>query len=123
MSDETVAPGGRYGYRLAPLAGGAPLGETWLDVPRGMTAFALRGVAPNPVTAGARVRFALPAAGAATFALLDPQGRRVRQWSLVGEPGERELALGGLGALHPGVYWLLLIQGANEASMRIAVVR
>lgn len=123
VSDETVAPGGRYGYRLAPVAGGAPLGETWLDVPRALAAFALRGAWPNPVTAAARVRFALPAGNEATLELVDLQGRRQLQWSAGNAAGERELALSGLDRLAPGVYWLRLQQGANVASARIAIVR
>lgn len=121
--DAAVAPGARYGYRLAPLAGGAPLGETWLDVPRERAAFALRGAWPNPVRDGAQVRFALPDAGPATLALLDAQGRVHRTWALAGEPGERTFALDGLGAVPPGIYWLRLAQGERVASARVAILR
>lgn len=123
VTDATITPGARYGYRLAPAFGGAALGETWLDVPRGAAAFALRGVAPNPVSADARVRFALPEPGEAVLTLLDPQGRRVSEWRADGASGERELALTGFGRLAPGLYWLRLRQGAREASVRIAIVR
>lgn len=123
VDDAAVAPGARYGYRLAPASGGAPLGETWVEVPRGATAFALRGVAPNPVRDGARVRFALPAAEAATLALLDPQGRVVREWRAGGAAGEREVSLDGLEGLAPGLYWLRLRQGARTASALVVSVR
>lgn len=123
VTDGSVAAGARYGYRLAPEAGGAALGETWIDVPRAGAAFALRGVAPNPVGGEARVRFTLPAAGEAVLTLLDPQGRSVREWRAGGAPGEREVALSGFERLAPGRYWLRLRQGANEASARIAIVR
>ena len=123
VTDESVVAGGRYGYRLAPAAGGAPLGETWLDVPRGPAVFALHGAWPNPVMGVARVRFALPEAGEATLVLIDAQGRSVREWRADSAPGERELALTGLDGLAPGLYWLRLRQGGSEASARIAIVR
>lgn len=122
-TDEAVAAGARYGYRLAPEAGGAALGETWIDVPRASAAFALRGVAPNPASGEARVRFALPDPGEAVLTLNDLQGRRLRAWNVGGVPGENELALNGLGSLPPGLYWLRLRQGASEARVRIALVR
>lgn len=121
--DFAVAPGARYGYRLAPAAGGAPLGETWVEVPLGATAFALRSVGPNPVRDGARVRFALAERGPAALELLDPQGRVVREWALGAVAGEREASLDGLAGLAPGLYWLRLRQGAREAAVRMAVVR
>jgi hypothetical protein len=121
--DTDVAPGARYGYRLASAAGGAALGETWIAVPLASPAFALHGVSPNPAADGARVRFALPGPGPATLALLDAQGRTVAAWSVAKRGGEQELALSGLGSVAPGVYWLRLRQGAFEASSRVALLR
>lgn len=124
LDDRDVTPGARYGYRLAPAAGGAPLGETWLEVPRAPAAFALLGVAPNPVSGVSRVRFALAAdAGEARLALVDPQGRVVREWRADGAAGEREVSLDGLDGLAPGLYWLRLRQGVRQATVRMAVVR
>ena len=121
VDDASVAPGARYGYRLAPAAGGAPLGETWLEVPRTAVAFALRGVAPNPVTDGSRVRFSLTEAGPATLALVDPQGRVRHTWALGAGAGEREFALDGLGTVAPGVYWLRLAQWPRAAAARVVL--
>ena len=121
--DTEVAPGSRYGYRLAPVAGGAPLGEAWVAVPLATPAFGLRGVSPNPVTLGSRVRFALPTAGEATLALVDLQGRVARRWTVRAGAGEQELALGDLGPAGPGIYWLRLTCGDGQASCRIVLVQ
>lgn len=123
VTDEAVVAGARYGYRLAPASGGAPLGETWVEVPLAAPALALHGAWPNPVNDGARVRFALPAAGGATLTLLDTQGRVRRRWDVRAGAGEQEFALGGLGRLGPGVYWIRLCQGACTAATPIAIVR
>lgn len=119
--DGAVAPGARYGYRLAPAAGGAPLGETWLEVPRETPALALHGVAPNPAREGARVRFALPEPGAARLRLLDPQGRVVREWRFEGAAGESQFPLAGIEGLAPGVYWLELVQAGRFRFARVVV--
>lgn len=121
VTDEDVLAGARYAYRLAPLDGGAALGETWVEVPLAASAFAMRGVWPNPVTSGARVRFTLPAGGPATLSLHDVQGRERRRWDVKSEGGEQELTLGALDGLAPGVYWLRLEQGANRVSTRLVI--
>jgi len=72
VSDASVVAGARYAYRLAPLAGGAALGETWIEVPLAATALALRldypGLPVLPVCADFTARFALPSVE--TLALL-----------------------------------------------------
>jgi len=123
VTDVAVAAGGRYGYRLAPASGGAPLGETWLDVPRRPAALALRSVWPNPLASGSRVRYELPADGVATLELLDAQGRRRAVWQAGNSSGENGLALDGLDRLVPGAYWLRLRQGHGEAAVRVTLVR
>jgi hypothetical protein len=123
MTDEDVLAGARYGYRIAPLAGGAALGEAWVEVPLAATAFALRGIWPNPVTSDARVRFTLPAAGEVTLTLLDAQGRRVRGWRLALPAGSHDLVLDGLEQVAAGLYWLRLEQGTGMATARLSVVR
>jgi hypothetical protein len=123
VTDKNVLAGARYAYRLTPLAGGAALGETWIEVPLASPAFALRGAWPNPVTSSARVRFALPVAGEATLTLLDAQGRRVRDWRFALPEGTHDLALDGVGQAAAGVYWLRLEQGGRGATVRLSVVR
>ena len=122
VTDEDVLAGARYAYRLAPLAGGAALGETWIEVPLATPAFALRGVWPNPVTSGSRVRFALPAAGQTTLSLLDAQGRRVRHWRFALPEGTHDLALEWIERAPAGMYWLRLEQGGRMATARLSVV-
>lgn len=122
VTDTDVLAGARYAYRVAPAAGGAALGETWLEVPRATAAFALRGVWPNPVAGEARARFAItPGAGPATLALHDVHGRERRRWPVGAAGGEGTLALDGLDALPAGVYWLRLRQGTQRAAVRVVV--
>jgi hypothetical protein len=81
-------------------------------------AFALHPSAPNPAPAGTRLRFDLPAAGAATLRVFSAAGRLAREWNLgVLPPGRHRLQWDGTGAagrrLAAGVYFTRLeVSGA-----------
>ncbi|MCE9627362.1 MAG: T9SS type A sorting domain-containing protein [Candidatus Eisenbacteria bacterium] len=64
------------------------------DVPHAQARLAFAGAWPNPVRAGTRFRFELPAAGQASLELFDLSGRRVRA-----------LATGAFGAGPQSVAW------------------
>jgi hypothetical protein len=123
VTDEAVTPGGRYGYRLAPLSGGAALGETWIDVPVATPAFALLGTWPNPVAREARVRFTLPAAGEVALTLVDVQGRERMRWRFSAPGGDQVRLLDHLEGFGAGLYWLRLSCGGRTATTRLALIR
>ena len=87
--------------------------------------FALHGAAPNPALASdLRVRLSLAAAGAVRLTLHDLAGREVARLELDGdEPGERVVKLPPRAGLAPGLYWLVLEQGAERATARVTVLR
>jgi hypothetical protein len=122
--DLSVAPGARYGYRLAYRDADALVytTETWINVPA--ATFALRGLTPNPSLGDAAVAFSLPSGEPATLEIFDLGGRRVMQHE-VGSlgAGTHRLGLGTAGRLAPGVYSLRLVQGAHQASARGVVLR
>lgn len=122
VDDANVVAGGRYGYRLSPASGGAALGETWLDVPLDTGSFAILGIWPNPVRSGAQVKFAVPAVGPVTLAIVDVQGRMAKEWRSDGEAGERTTTFPGLNLLRPGLYWLRLEQDGRVTAARVAVL-
>jgi hypothetical protein len=121
--DRSVAPGGRYGYRMRYDDEGLErlTAETWIDVPA--LALALRGPAPNPVAAAPVFTLSLPARGEATLEVFDVAGRRVRA-RRVGElaAGEHRMALEGPG-LAPGLYLAQLSFGGSSVRARFVVVR
>jgi hypothetical protein len=124
--DHAIEPGFRYGYRLsyADERGQRVTPETWVDVPA-RAAFALHGAVPNPAHAGdLRVRLSLAASEPARLTLHDLAGRAVTRVDLAGdEPGERLVRLPADADLAPGLYWLVLEQGAERATARVTVLR
>lgn len=88
-------------------------------------AFALEGARPNPAR-GDRlvVAFALPTGGPAQLELVDVSGRRVlsREVGSLGA-GRHTLDLAAGGQASPGVYWLRLVQGIHQQTIRVAVTR
>ena len=123
--DDGVAAGIRYAYRLGyPEAGGEQFTkETWIDVPSA-DVFALEGLRPNPAVGALNVSFSLPMEGSATMELLDLAGRRVidREVGQLGR-GRHVLRLDASGHTAPGVYWVRLRQGAQQALTRAVVMR
>jgi hypothetical protein len=122
--DDGVTPG-RYGYRLRLASDGAeiPAGEVWVEVPAA-SAFALRGVSPNPAHGPLAVTFSLGNAEPAALELYDLAGRRLETRAIEApRPGNRVLVLAPDAELSAGVYLLRLTQGARRASCRFAVVR
>ena len=123
--DRDVAPGRRYGYRLAwTEAGTRGTSEAvWLETPLALQ-FALHGFAPNPSPAAASVAFTLAGAGAARLEVLDVAGRRVaaREVGALGA-GRHTLRLESQGPLAPGLYLLRLVTPARTLAARGVVVR
>ncbi len=88
------------------------------------SAFALRGVSPNPVVGAAALRFSLPNGTPAALQMLDVAGRLV--WSReVGDLGPGDHAVNILdGAQLPrGIYFVQLKQGPRLAVVRVAILR
>jgi hypothetical protein len=81
---------------------------------------------PNPVRAGSRITFDLPAAGGATLDLLDVGGRRAASWSGAGlAAGPHELAwetLAGGRPLAPGLYFVRLKAAGATRTRRVSVL-
>ena len=96
------------------------------DAPGAENTLALRGVTPNPATAGGGlvVRLSLPRATPARLEVIDLGGRRVLREDLAGlGQGAHQIALGGTRRLQPGVYWVRLTQGEEWRQARFAVVQ
>ena len=123
--DASVVAGTRYAYRLGYVEGGTEqfTAETWIDVPSA-DVFALEGLRPNPAVGALDVSFSLPREGAATMELLDLAGRRVLDHE-VGQlgRGRHVFRLDSGAHMAPGVYWLRLRQGAEQALTRAVVMR
>lgn len=124
FDDRAIVPGKRYDYRLGWIEQSvqAHSAETWVDVPR--TELALAGLWPNPSPGTPTVAFTLPNALPATLELLDVTGRRLAARE-VGElgAGEHLVRLDEASSLHPGIYWVQLLQGGRRLLARGAVVR
>ena len=123
--DGSVVAGTRYAYRLGYVEDGAEqfTAETWIDVPAA-DVFALDGLRPNPAVGTLNVSFSLPKEGPATMELLDLAGRRVidREVGQLGR-GRHVFRLDSGPRMAPGVYWLRLRQGAQQALTRAVVMR
>lgn len=123
--DASVVAGTRYAYRLGYIEDGSEqvTVETWIDVPSA-DVFALEGLRPNPAVGAINVSFSLAREGPATMELLDLAGRRVIDRE-VGQFGRgRHVFRLDLGArMAPGVYWLRLRQGVEQALTRAVVMR
>ena len=116
--DGAVAPGIRYGYRLADARG--PLTSvSWVDVPA--AALSLVEAVADP-GGEVRVRFSLASSAPASFQLFDLAGRCVRSLPAVGlGAGTHETRIPG--ALTSGVYWLRLVQDGVSAHRQVLVTR
>jgi parallel beta-helix repeat protein len=84
----------------------------------------IQGPRLGAATRGLEVAFTLPDATRARLDVLDVAGRVIASSEVGGrEPGEHMLELAGRGGLAPGIYFLRLRQGTNEAHTRVAVLR
>ena len=123
--DRDVAPGRRYGYRLAwTEAGTRGTSEAvWLETPLALQ-FALHGFAPNPSPGAASVAFTLAGPGEARLEVLDVAGRRVATHE-VGPlgAGRHTLRLESQVPLAPGLYLLRLVTPTRTLAARGVVVR
>jgi hypothetical protein len=123
--DRGVPAGAMVHYRLALLdsPGGPWFGAVDVRVP-GAATFALEGVAPNPMTRSARVRFSLDGSAPAALEMLDTAGRRVA-FAQVGTlgAGAHIVELVPHAALAPGLYLVKLTQGPRFRVARAVVIR
>jgi uncharacterized protein DUF5650 len=103
---------------------GSPVKATTTAVDGGVPlAFAL-DVRPNPASGkGLRVELVLPTGADARLQLLDVSGRRVleREVGSLGA-GRHTVNLAEGRRVVPGIYWLRLVQGANQRTARVAVI-
>jgi Bacterial Ig-like domain (group 3)/FG-GAP-like repeat len=122
--DRSVAPGERYGYRLAIVDAGSEVftGETWAVAER--MELALAGARPNPSRASRlTIQFTLPAAGSATLDLLDVSGRRIASREVGGlGAGPHAIDLGSGGRIEPGIYMVRLRQAGAVRTRRVTVL-
>jgi hypothetical protein len=125
FEDHDVAPGGRYGYRLAlPTASGEAIaGEVWLTVPA-QDALAFAGAFPNPATDDVSMAFTLRGSGRAALEIFDLGGRRLisRDLEKLGA-GSHRLRVARAGELKPGVYLARVREGEESRLQRFAVIR
>jgi hypothetical protein len=123
--DQSILPGGRYGYRLAYLEHGVQrfTAESWVEVPNAFE-LALEGFRPNPATSDAVISFTLPARGTVRLEVVDIAGRRVFT-NDAGDlgPGRHSFPLNTQPALAPGVYVIRLVFGARVLQTRGVVMR
>lgn len=101
-------------YTAAPVAVGDPPARP-----------GIRGAAPNPFLASTRIRYSLPAAGAARVDIVDARGARVRTlFSGSQERGDHELAWDGRDAagrrVAAGIYFVNVQSGAGAALGKVA---
>lgn len=125
LEDHDVAPGTRYGYRLArPNANGRVyMGEVWVATEEAPV-LALAGMVPNPAGADLRVAFSLPAAGPGVLEVIDVAGRRMR-WRDLSDlgPGRHVVDLGAGRPVPPGFYLVRLVHGDRILTARGTVIR
>lgn len=116
--DPDVAPGGRYGYRLARDSG-LPFAEAWVDVPG--LAFALAPPRANPAHGAIEASFTLPDGAPARLELIAASGRRValREVGGLGAGTHRVDLVHGV-ALAPGMYFERLVRGSETRVRRVA---
>jgi hypothetical protein len=116
--DRDVAPGERYGYRLAGDSG-TSFAEAWVDVPG--RAFALAPPRANPARGALEASFTLPDGAPARLELIAASGRRVALREIGGlGAGTHRLDLAHGVTLPPGMYFVRLVRG-NEAKVRRVV--
>jgi hypothetical protein len=121
LSDGSVEPGERYGYRLAWLQGKATFSaaEVWLDIP-GEAQFGLELAAGQAAPGGMRVRVRIDPLVPARLDLISVQGRVVRSIP-VGARGGADQVI-DLAAGDPpahGMYWARLRNGTRSRVLRL----
>ncbi|HEY3215663.1 MAG TPA: T9SS type A sorting domain-containing protein [Candidatus Eisenbacteria bacterium] len=128
VEDRGLAPGCRYGYRLALASCGVerffgPFEIRTRSLPQPRFTLALGGARPNPARSGIRVSFTLESSEAANLELFDAGGRLVSSRA-VGSlgPGEHVLVLDDR-AFRPGVYLVRLSQAGRSLVARAISVR
>jgi hypothetical protein len=125
LEDRDIAPGVRFGYRLArPTPNGrAYLGEVWVTTEEAPV-LALAGMVPNPARAELTVAFSLPAAGPGTLELIDVAGRRMR-WRDLADlgAGRHVVTLDRGNPVPPGFYLVRLLHGDRILTTRGTVIR
>ncbi|HTK32213.1 MAG TPA: T9SS type A sorting domain-containing protein [Candidatus Saccharimonadaceae bacterium] len=123
---------GSFAMLLTPLgpAGAAEVvhkrGATPSDagpVPASQPAFGIRGMQPNPMTAGGTVRLALLGLAPATLEIFDTAGRRVWTREITSGPGEYSVRLADGALLPAGVYLVRLSQGTQVTAARAVYLR
>jgi hypothetical protein len=116
--DPDVAPGVRYGYRLARDSG-LPFAEAWVDVPG--LAFDLAPPRANPAHGAIEASFTLPDGEPARLELIAASGRRVALRDIGGlGAGTHKVDLARGLTLPPGMYFERLVRG-SEAKVRRVV--
>ncbi|MEO5616888.1 MAG: hypothetical protein ABIS67_03880 [Candidatus Eisenbacteria bacterium] len=118
--DREVAPGARYGYRLAEAERpDSPVSEeVWVELPEAIETRWL-GAEAGPEGTSIALRFALRASGPVSLALFDAAGRKLAGRSGFLEAGEHRDELRMPQRLAPGIYWLQLQSGEVSMSRRL----
>jgi hypothetical protein len=133
LEDDDVAGGARYAYRFSRGSSRdrvySPI--LWVDVPASETVPAtprIARIAPSPTSGSATIRFAVPAGGRVSLAVIDVRGRLVRRleggevprgWHSIEWDGNS-----GAGSAAPsGIYFVRLDAMGAHAMERIVLVR
>ena len=127
--DDGVAAGAGYEYRvIVTLRSGGELARALrIDTPLA-GGFGILAIAPNPVSAGSSIRYALHRSGPVTLTLYSADGRRIASRYLGAmSAGEHEASWSWLaGSGNPstsGVFFLRLDAGGRASTRRVLVVR
>jgi hypothetical protein len=120
--DAATRAGRSHTYRLVERGTGWTGGEVALEVPEAR--FALLGIAPNPVSADARIKLSSPREAPVELVVRDLLGRAVghRRFETVGV-GPFSTRWDELASLPAGLYWLRASQGPATSVVRFVVSR
>jgi hypothetical protein len=129
LDDDDLPELGRVGYRLHWDSSGRArsAGEVWLDIhgPSGSTGVSLHGPSSNPARGMVELAFTLrPGGGTGTIQVVDAAGRE--RWRALVDPmagGAQTIRVPAAAAWAPGVYFVRMVQGAQERRVRFALVR
>jgi hypothetical protein len=124
LDDGTVAPGGRYAYRLRGGLGNDVLAsETWVDVPD-RSSLALFGMSVGSSLPSRQVSFSLASSEPARLEVYDTAGRRllVRKLDQL-DPGPHRIELAEAESWQAGIYFAKLVQGAQSVRAKWCLLK
>jgi hypothetical protein len=117
FEDAAVAPGKRYGYRLAGAEAVA-----WVQIPVGIPRLAL-AIAPNPARGDVTLALGVDRTAPIELSLLDLQGRVMSSRRLDSPaPGALVVNFSTLGRVPPGLYFVRLVRERDVITRRVTLL-